>query len=137
MAAALWAQPSELLALVLLSPIADEIGVWVVGRPWLPPLATRDRETLLRQVPTREMVREIGGAAQDQRSIVEANHDDRSAAGTTGEPNMALIILRRRRDRRESLTYSGRRGARARRSTDGSRRTWLLSAARCPMRHAQ
>ncbi len=55
--AALSAQPIQLLTLVRLAPVADEIGVWIIGWPRLRALATRDRESLLREVPTREVIR--------------------------------------------------------------------------------
>src|SRR6266545_2847594 len=48
MPAALRAQPIQLLALVSLSVIADESGVWVINRPRLATLAARDRVPLLR-----------------------------------------------------------------------------------------
>ena len=56
-AAALSAQPIQLFALVRLSPIADQIGVRIIGRPWLTPLAAGDGEPLLRQVSARQVVR--------------------------------------------------------------------------------
>ena len=66
MAAALGAQPIQLLALVSLSAIADEIGVRVINRPRLATLAARDRQPLPEEIEQAgEPIRDVACCEND------------------------------------------------------------------------
>ncbi len=84
MAATLGAQPIQRLALVSVSPITDEIGVRVVDRPRLRTIAAGDRETLLREVCTGEMVGEVGGR-EDRRAVRKKKHGTLESRGGVGD----------------------------------------------------
>ena len=82
MAAALLAQPRELLGLVALAPLADELGVRIVGRPRLRALAAGDSEPLLRQMRAGKVIGEIGGR-EDQSAVGKGKHQQTSRARGT------------------------------------------------------
>ena len=79
MAAALLAEPRELLGLVALAALANELGVRIVGRPRLGALAADDPQPLLREVRARKMVGQVGGR-EDQGAVGKGKHQQTSRA---------------------------------------------------------
>jgi hypothetical protein len=67
------AQPSELLSLMPLTPLADEVSVWIIGRPRLRTLTAGDGEALLGQVLACEVIRKVG-RGEDQRAVGQGEH---------------------------------------------------------------
>ena len=79
MAAALLAHSRELLGLVAPAPLANELGVRIVGRPRLGALAADDAQPLLRKMRTRKMVGQVSGR-EDQGAVGKGNHQQTSRA---------------------------------------------------------
>jgi hypothetical protein len=77
MPAALCAEASELFVLVPLASLADQLGVWILGRTGLAALSADDAKPLLRQVRASEVVGEIGGR-EDQCAVGEGKHQQLS-----------------------------------------------------------